>query len=100
MERLYKPLITLYRINYKIFNSKDDAVLYCKTNPDICTLKDLETITLYRLSHEFWIWATSNARTIMTIESLKDKNTYYLSYSTDIAPYALDLPYPWYIRRN
>ena len=100
MERLYKPLITLYRINYKIFNSKDDAILYCKMNPDICTLKDLETITLCRTSHEFYIWATPNARTIMTIESIKDKNTYYLSYSTDIAPYALDLPYPWYIRRN
>ena len=91
MERLYKPLITLYRINYKIFNSKDDAVLYCKMNPDICTLKDLETITLCRTSHEFWIWATPNARTIMTIETLKNKNTYYLSYSTDIPPYALDL---------
>lgn len=90
MERLYKTLITLYRINYKIFNSRDDAILYCKINPT-ANLKDLETITLYRVSHEFWIWATANTRTIMTIENSKEKNTYYLSYSIDRPPYALDL---------
>lgn len=90
MNRLYKPLITVYRIGDEIFFSKDDAILYCKMNSDR-TLEELETITLSRVSHEFSVWATNHARTIVTIDTNSERRSFYLSYTIDIPPYSLDL---------
>lgn len=90
MNRLYKKLKTLYRLGEKIFNSKDDALLYLQMNKTL-NYKDLETITLYRSTPEFYVWPTSNSRAIITIETVEGTEAYYLSYSVDSPPYCLDL---------